>query len=349
MLPLSVVIPTRDCAPLLEGHVKSLNLWIDLAAEVLVVDSNSSDNTVEILRTRLKHPRIQYLTHPPGLYQSWNFGIQNTSSKYVYMATVADSIQRDGVQHLFEVAEKFGGDVAMSKPCLTTGAGEPLPDINWPIDEILGWLDVKEPILLTPFEQFLFASTNTWGALLGSSASNLYSAACLKARPFPTQFGAAGDCAWGIVNAFDVSIAVTPQRFSTFREHEKSYSLNDNHLKSLIARLFDLAQSTSRSRAAAEPKIAAMLEEMRWPELEDLLKEIPVWQSKLEAYRKAKGPWYLNPAAWQARKTRNCAERKIRQITAEVLARQNRKSGQATAGGNERSFAKASAPAKDNK
>ena len=69
--------------------------------------------------------------------------------------------------------------------------------------------------------------TNTRGAILGSSASNLYRTQCLKERPFPTDFGTSGDGGWGILNAFDVKIAVTPRCFSTFRHHQKAYALSD--------------------------------------------------------------------------------------------------------------------------
>ncbi|HEX3988237.1 MAG TPA: glycosyltransferase, partial [Verrucomicrobiae bacterium] len=83
MLPISVLIPTRNCGAFVPGHIESLRPWIDLAEQVIIVDSNSTDGTVELLRAGVSHPNIKFLTHPPGLYQSWNFGIQNTASKYV--------------------------------------------------------------------------------------------------------------------------------------------------------------------------------------------------------------------------------------------------------------------------
>ena len=75
MLPISVLIPTRDCAALLPGHLRSLQAWIDLAEEVVVVDSDSKDNTVELIREGLTHARTRFLSPPPGLYpivEFWN-------------------------------------------------------------------------------------------------------------------------------------------------------------------------------------------------------------------------------------------------------------------------------------
>ncbi|HEX3718331.1 MAG TPA: glycosyltransferase family 2 protein [Verrucomicrobiae bacterium] len=323
MLPITVLIPTRNCAKLIGAHVESLNRWIGLAEEVVVVDSHSSDGTVEMIQASLTHPRIRYLTHPTGLYQSWNYGIEQAASKYVYVATVADSIEPEGIRHVFEVAETFQSDVVISKPYFTNAAGELASDDHWPIDEILECLDVKRPIALSPLEQFLFAATNTWGAVLGSSASNLYSAACLKARPFPTEFGVAGDCAWGILNAFDVVIAVTPERFSIFRDHEKAYTQDDYYVKELIAKFFELAQSVARRQPPCNANVPKILKEMRWEELEAHLKEVPARQLKLEAYRNRKFPWFLNPAAWGMRVARNRAEKRIEEITSQTLARRH--------------------------
>ncbi len=320
MLPISVLVPTRDCAALVPDHLESLRGWLELAEEVVVVDSDSRDGTVELLHAGLAHPRLRFLNHPPGLYQSWNFGIQNVGAKYVYIATVGESITRGGIEHLFDLAERFQSDVVISKPDFVSADGRALPDQRWPIDVILRRLRIHRPRMLTTAEQFLFAVTNLWGAILGSSASNLYRADCLKQRPFPTEYGSVGDSAWSLLNIFGVTIAILPERFSTFRFHEKSYPTADDHFESLHLKLFRLAQSVvarQRTRNSAVPRI---LDEVRWPELEAALELVPVRQAKLEQYRQQKIPWYLNPRAWQVRAARNQAEKRISQITAGVVA-----------------------------
>jgi glycosyltransferase involved in cell wall biosynthesis len=315
MLPISILIPTRNCASLVPGHIESLRSWIDLAEEVVVVDSDSKDGTVELLRAGLSHPRVKFLNHPPGLYQSWNFGIQNVSAKYIYIATVGDSITRAGVEHLFELAEKFQSDVVISKPSFVNAEGEALPDENWPIDVIINCLQIKSPRLLTTAEQFFFAVTNPWGAILGSSASDLYRADCLKQRPFPTEYGTAGDAGWGFLNIFDVKIGITPERFSTFRFHEKAYTAADYYVESLVLKLFRLAQSVIAAQEKTNPTVPAILEQARWPELVRALEVARTHHARLEKCREQSFPWFINPAAWQARATRNKAEREISKIT----------------------------------
>jgi hypothetical protein len=320
MLPISILIPTRDCGALLPGHLQSLMGWIDLAEEVVVVDSDSKDNTVELIRRGLAHPRIAFLSHPPGLYQSWNFGIQNARAKYLYIASVGDSISREGIQHLFEVAETLQSDVVISKPKFIDEGGAALPDDEWPIDEMVGGLKITRPQLLTVREQFLFATVHTWGAILGSSASDLYRADCLKQRPFSSGYGTSGDGAWGIENMFDVKIGVTPERFSTFRQHPKAYALADYHVDSLALKLFRLAQDVVARQRPGNPALPEILESVQWTELEPALAMAGLAQDELEKLRRRKTPWFLQPAAWRARLARDQARRKINQITRQVLA-----------------------------
>jgi len=316
---IGVLIPTRNCAPFLPDHIKSVMPWIDLAEEIVVVDSDSRDGTVEMLKARLPQERTTYLTHPPGLYQSWNFGIQNIRAKYIYISTVGDSITRAGLEHLLRVAEEFQCDAVLSKPHFIRASGEAAPDSRWLIDQIVDRLEIRGPRLLSLTEQFLFTVTNLWCALLGSSASNLYRADCLKQRPFPLEYGTAGDGAWGVENIFDITIAITPERFSNFRQHEKAYSLSDYYVESLTSKLFLLAQAVVARQRKINPAIEPLLANVCWTELEQSLDPARLAHLKLEAYRKGKVPWFLNPAAWKARSVRNRGEATVARIVDRVL------------------------------
>lgn len=313
---LTALIPTRNCASLVPGHLESMQPWLGLAGEVVIVDSDSSDGTVDALRNGISHPSVRFLNHPPGLYQSWNHGFQNAREKYVYVSTVGDSITADGIRHLVEVAEKFQSDVVISKPQFIDAAGRPLTDQRWPIDDILDRLQITAPELLTPEEQFFFALTNTWGAILGSSASNLYRADCLRRFPFPTDFGTAGDGGWGILHAFEVKIAITPNRFSTFRYHPKAYAASEYHVDSLAIKLFQTAQRVLASER--EKNSRPLLESLRLPELQERLDRHLSQQRELEKSRHAPIPWIFNPTAWQARRLRNVEGRAVDRIKDEV-------------------------------
>ena len=47
---VGILIPTRNCGSLVAGHVESLRQWSEIAEEIVVVDSQSKDGTVELLR-----------------------------------------------------------------------------------------------------------------------------------------------------------------------------------------------------------------------------------------------------------------------------------------------------------
>jgi glycosyltransferase involved in cell wall biosynthesis len=318
---LTILVPTRNSAALLPEHLESMRSWMDVADEIISVDSESKDGTVKMLRDALPAAKTRFLTHPPGLYQSWNYGVQQAASKYVYISTVGDAITREGLAHLVDVAEKFQSDVVLSRQRFVNENGDPTPDERWPIDDILECLKLTEPAALERGQQLVFAATNLWGALLGSSASNLYRAEFLRARPFPTNYGTAGDGGWAVENIFDARIAVTPERFSTFRIHEKSYSLAPYQVESLALKFFRVLQKIVRDRRVQDPALEALLAKCRWAELEPLLERAAVAQDHLEKLRRAKTPWYLRPSGWTARQARNRCEARVRDIKDELLGR----------------------------
>ena len=67
------------------------------------------------------------------------------TAKYVYIATVGDSITRAGVEHLFSVAEESQCDAVISKPRCVDANGGALPVSRWPIDEIIESLVCDSP------------------------------------------------------------------------------------------------------------------------------------------------------------------------------------------------------------
>jgi hypothetical protein len=119
---------------------------------------------------------------------------------------------------------------------------------------------------------------------------------------------------------FDVRIGVTPERFSTFRQHHKAYSLADYHVDSLALKLFRLAQNVIARQRSSNPALPEILEAVHWSELEPALNMAGLAQDELETLRRRKTPWFLQPSAWRARLARGRARRKINQITRRVLA-----------------------------
>ncbi|MDG1302301.1 MAG: glycosyltransferase, partial [Opitutae bacterium] len=114
--PITVVIPTRNSMPELKAHIDSLNGWLHRVRQVVVVDSESTDGTAEYLREHLKHDCVEFLNHPPGLYQSWNAAIKLVLSEYTYIATVNDFMPFETLAQLYSEANRLAADVVVSAP-----------------------------------------------------------------------------------------------------------------------------------------------------------------------------------------------------------------------------------------
>lgn len=106
---ISVVMPTYNCRDLLAAHLPSMQAWAGLALEIIVVDSRSTDGTLDLIRAELKHPRLRIIERDRGLYASWNEGIAATTGDWVYISTAGDTIAHTQLLHLCELGERLGG------------------------------------------------------------------------------------------------------------------------------------------------------------------------------------------------------------------------------------------------
>jgi len=317
-------MPTRNSAAVLPKHLARMKGWLDLVEQVVVVDSFSTDGTRELIQRQLHHPHLVVLNHPPGLYQSWNYGISKISTEYVYISTCGDLITRTGLKTLFKTAEDCGCDVVISKPRFyfhgTTDSGE----AQWPIDDVITTLNLTEPRRLNRLEALIFAITNVTGAMTGSCASDLFRTTVLQRSPFPTEFGTAGDAAWSILNAAEVSWAVVPERFSRFLRHASSVPESERQRGQQALQPDRLAR-----QAVATLRLKGLFpgEELTFSCLDELLEALEVYLDYKRAgdvRRRSKFPWILRPAAWRVRFQREQAEARLSSLKLAALQRARR-------------------------
>lgn len=316
MLPLGIVIPTRNSMQRLPTHVEHVRRWCDLAEEIVVVDSHSADGTPEYLRSHLRHPRLQVLSHPPGLYESWNCGIRQIKSKYTYLSTIGDTITRGGIQDLCEAAERLDCDVVVSPPLFAGEDGCSIDNVRWPVHRILERLHLTQPQVLDRADAFIVAVfyAAVWGlaGILGSSASNVYRTATLQERPFPTDAGSAGDVIWGVKNLLDIKFAVSPYSCSTFLFHPPSYDPNTLEFnRGLVNRVYDTAEAAIRDCERLSPLSEGLEPLLVLRELLGLVRLCRLHRSQLKAFRRQRRPWIFRREAWEARRQRNLYERRV--------------------------------------
>jgi glycosyltransferase involved in cell wall biosynthesis len=215
-LTITILIPTRNEVEKLPQHLKLLAPLLSEVAEVIAVDSESSDGTRELLDQALAPlANARVINQPKGLYQAWNHGIQQASGKYIYVATVGDVLLPGGLEHLLTVAEQTSADVVMSPPAMRAKSG--LGSLKWPIHYLLEAAPEAGILTLDGLTKLILCYGFLPGqGILGSSASNLYRRAFLVENPFPTDQGHGGDTIWGCRNAPAANMVVTRRPCAEF-------------------------------------------------------------------------------------------------------------------------------------
>jgi glycosyltransferase involved in cell wall biosynthesis len=327
---LSVVVPTLNCLELLRDHVTTMREWWHLADEIIVVDSFSDDGCADYARREIDHPGLRVLSHPRGLYQSWNYGIAQTSGWWVYISTVGDGIKSDQIKRLVAAGEQLSADVVVSPPYFVTAEGVETVSQGWPVEALTNhYLGATESVLL-PFTAVLILSLRHLPmSVLGSSASNLYRGEHLRARPFPTEYATIGDVAWGLRNLANTRYAVVKGRGSFFRLHPKIYTpVAGERLEGYVRQL---NAEASRMLADAQ-KDTDLLDHDTLNEIrKHFFDLVPQAKAAHEAYRTLRrdgaGLWWTRREGWAVRSAKRKAlalrrqgEREIEAILRTVMA-----------------------------
>ncbi len=301
---LGVLIPTWNCQPLLPRQTAAMSQWLDVVDEVVVVDSSSTDGTVEWLQANLRHPNLKIVNRPRGLYQAWNFGLSVMTSQWVLIATAGDVMEREGILHLLEVAGEFDADIVLSPPKFTAEDGSPRAGGDWPIHQVLRETGRAQPFVpsQTDMLRWTFEAGGALCGMLGSSASNLYRTRLLQACPFPLDASTSGDVAWGLrFMAQARRVAITPRLCAEFICHDKA----GPSVPLLRAPMLDAAIAGAGLTAA---QVDAHL-----PRLRAEMAEVEKHQTALRRLRARFGKaWNLWPPAWRHRSLRNRHRRTLK-------------------------------------
>jgi len=271
-------MPTYNCAPLMERHLESMAAWADLADEIIVVDSRSTDGTLDIIRTRLQHPNLRIIERDRGLYESWNEGIAATTGDWVYISTAGDTIERDHLLHLLDLGERAAADVVISPPRFVGVSGLPVSSLGWPPEKVVGRFCPDVPFVLSKNAAITLSYLFCPSSLLGSSASNLYRGPHLRGRPFPTKFLGAGDTAWIIRHAGETRVCITPAFGSTFCVHDKPSATTAEQHKDLILSLI-------REKRALVLSLGAGVDER-------FLREVAIYELTVLSHHERRRLWH---------------------------------------------------------
>ena len=321
VLPVGVVVPTLNAMTYLARHVERLRELAPSVEEIVVVDSHSADGTAEYLREHLSLPKVRHLSHPPGLYASWNFGLSQLRAKYAYIATVGDTVPLATLEQLVALAEEREADVVLTPPKFVTESGR-ISGRRWPIHDFIEKHRLNATTEIPGWKAFAWTALNVPAGLLGSSASNLYRTDVLQRHLFPTGFGHHGDTAWLLENALGLRIVLAPQIASEFFLHESANRTRvggDTPRRVLLSRLARATWrgATGSSSLTGAPRACAITLEEFWEQMEQWFTS----QQRHEQLRAASAVWWMNPRAWQARAERSRAMSNVKQSARDGLDR----------------------------
>lgn len=236
---ISVVLPTYNCRSLLVRHLRSMQAWLDIVDEIVVVDSRSTDGTMDLIRSELNHPKLRLIERDRGLYQSWNEGIAATKGDWVYISTAGDTISREHLLLLWSRGEAAHADVVISPCRYVDETGQPLTSTSFRNPRIHREMSGRGAILIEPpmVRHLAFRSAGTH-ALMGSCASDLFRGDFIRERPFPTEYGTHGDTAWTLRHSSEIRLALVPECGSDFCVHTKEKTESRHDLLDILDRMF---------------------------------------------------------------------------------------------------------------
>lgn len=240
---LSVIIPTYNCLDLIKRHLAYSQEWINLADEIIIVDSRSHDGTIEYIKKTLQHPNCIYIERNPGLYESWNDAIATSKGDWIYISTAGDIIERNHLLRLLNAAIKSKADVVVSPQKFVSENGQPYQGFDYTNADFYQRFNTRTNILLNPTSVWYLAfEKNKPNALLGSCASDLFNGEFLRARPFPTEYGTHGDTAWTLRHSSEMRLCVVTTAGADFCIHSKSSPAQSIDLKKMYSIESDIAR-----------------------------------------------------------------------------------------------------------
>ncbi|MDB6135913.1 MAG: hypothetical protein JWM59_4156 [Verrucomicrobiales bacterium] len=222
---VSVVVPVLNCLKLVTDGMADMRRWAPLVKEVVVVDSHSTDGTLEFLRENLPWPHVQFHQRPRGLYAAWNHGIRHCTGDWIHISTAGDTISLEDLHYLAGMAERHQPDVITAPPRFVCGETEHPAHLRWPIHQLLERHPEGEVILLEGLSLMAFAMEfcrlctviQSW---LGSSASNLYRRGIFETMPFPEDGAQTGDVMHGLRYAHQLRAAFVRRECGRFIFHD---------------------------------------------------------------------------------------------------------------------------------
>ena len=191
---LSICLPTRNSARFLDPRLKSiLNQTFD-EWHVVVVDTSSTDGTLDMIRDLIPEAKRTMCTSDPGLYQAWNSCVSHSTGELIHFATSDDCENASFYEKLISIYRATQCDMVHSLWGTIDETGREVRMPATPMVRLFGCVPSrvyrKDPV------------ANFLANLLLATTAGPSNSALLKRDlfcrfgGFPSNYGAIGDRGW---------------------------------------------------------------------------------------------------------------------------------------------------------
>ena len=111
---LSICLPTRNSARFLEPRLKSILGQTFDEWHVVVVDTSSTDGTLEMIQDMIPESKRTIRSTGPGLYQAWNVCVSHAAGELIHFATSDDCEHPSFYEKLISIYRATGCDMVHS-------------------------------------------------------------------------------------------------------------------------------------------------------------------------------------------------------------------------------------------
>ncbi len=172
---ISVIIPIYNVEEWLERCIKSVLDQTLQNIEIILVDDGSPDRCPAICVAYQKKYKNIKVIHKPngGLASARNAGLKIAKGKYIFFLDSDDWLEPDGLEHLYEIAEREKVDFVRYR-AIRTGwpeLPENAPCMLEPIREMSGGLYDRSRILKEIYPKLIVTDQLSLGPILGAWGS----------------------------------------------------------------------------------------------------------------------------------------------------------------------------------
>lgn len=146
---ISVITVTFNAGKFLEATIKSIAPHISDDVEYIIIDGQSTDNTLDIIQKN-KQYITKYISEPDeGLYDAMNKGINISTGNYLWFLNAGDRIYDENtIPHLLSAINEATPDVLYGGTMIIDAEGHEIGIRRQQAPEQLSWKDYKKGMVV---------------------------------------------------------------------------------------------------------------------------------------------------------------------------------------------------------